>query len=77
MYAGTASLSDASTSDGASIRRRLLKPDFTCSAESDQVVLGALKVQQQCKNLPKPYSFNTSNDVPEALGDLYISGFYQ
>lgn len=76
MLASTATLSVFCTSDEASCHRRIQNPDLASTEKSDRVVTGQLKIHEQCKILPYPYQFDTSNEVKKMLDDFYTSSFY-
>lgn len=74
-FAGTATLSNACTSSETFVCRRLHSHDLPCSKESDQVVNGAPKAQDQSRILPYPYPLKASDRVPETLDDIYAGVF--
>lgn len=76
MFAGTAPLGDASTHGDNSLRLSLHNHGVPCSDESDQVAISATRILHQCKTLLHPYPFNTRDEVPKTLGELYTSVFY-
>lgn len=76
VFAGSATSSDASTPGRSSFRRRLQKHEPPSRKESGQIIIRALKTQQQCKTLFYHYRFNRSDEVPEPLRGFYTSKFY-
>lgn len=76
LFEGTASLSDARTTDNHVLCRRLHSHNLPCDEKLDCVAVPSPAIHQQFKTLPYPEHFFTADDVPEALSSLLTSAFY-
>lgn len=75
-FAGTVTLKSAGTLDETSFCRRTHNHDLDCSEQSAQIVMGAPKVQKQCKALLYPHLSSKREEVPVTLSDSSTPGFY-
>lgn len=76
MLAGTGTLSDDIVPGETFVCCRLHNHDLPCNEKFIYVAVGAPNTQNPCKILSHTYSLNTSDQVPETLGDFYANGFH-